>query len=435
MFGVNGVSQWTLALAKQLKRVARLQLKLAYELVSSRHLWQVYLLMILFALYKAQQRASTGKISDAGKKRLKQIRNKRHKVLRDWKRGKLMPRGLSHVRLCSNHPGMKLVPRPQNVLALDGGGIRGVVTCVLLERIIERFPDFMERIDLIAGTSTGGFIAIALASGWSPSEVLEVYEHSSGQIFSNSKRRFVGGFGGATRSKYGTSGKADILDLVCGDQRMSELMKHVVIPVLRVGDNGSYEPIAITNLPKLKPGNPQASIDSPRHCGTMKSENFDYRVADVLMCTSAAPTYFPMYYGCVDGGLFANNPSLIALTKVCEAGVTTPQNLRLLNLGTGSRRLSESAPTADLDWGVLQWGPSLLHMLMESSQSAADYSCRQLLGPRKYYRCDPTVPDEIAIELDAVGSQAALIQFARKVDITELLDWVECEIYSKSPVD
>jgi hypothetical protein len=292
----------------------------------------------------------------------------------------------------------------------------------------------MDRIDLIAGTSTGGFIAIALASGWSPTEVLEVYEHASPQMFSNSKRRVVGGLGGATRSAYGASGKADILDLVCGDQRMSDLMKHVVIPVLRVGDNGSYEPIAITNLPKLRAGNPQASVDSPRHCGAMKSENFDYRTADVLMCTSAAPTYFPMHYGCVDGGLFANNPSLIALTKVCEAGVTTPQNIRLLNLGTGSRRLSEAAPKKDLDWGVIQWAPSLLSMLMESSQSAADYSCRQLLGPRKYYRCDPVCPDEIPMELDSVKSQAALIEFAREFDITDMLAWVEREIYSKCSV-
>jgi patatin-like phospholipase/acyl hydrolase len=84
----------------------------------------------------------------------------------------------------------------------------------------------MEHVDLIAGTSTGGFNALALASGWSPDEALQAYEITGWQIFSNNKRRVVSGLAGACRAKYGQSGKALALHLMFGDKRLSDLRKH-----------------------------------------------------------------------------------------------------------------------------------------------------------------------------------------------------------------
>jgi len=62
------------------------------------------------------------------------------------------------------------------ILSLDGGGIRGYLTILLLERLEEKCPGFLEQIDLFAGASTGSIIALALAHGKSPTEVRKLYE-------------------------------------------------------------------------------------------------------------------------------------------------------------------------------------------------------------------------------------------------------------------
>ena len=65
--------------------------------------------------------------------------------------------------------------RPYRILSLDGGGARGVVTTVILERILKEYPLFLNDIDMIAGTSAGGILALLLASGYSPKECTDLY--------------------------------------------------------------------------------------------------------------------------------------------------------------------------------------------------------------------------------------------------------------------
>jgi hypothetical protein len=170
--------------------------------------------------------------------------------------------------------------------------------------------------------------------------------------------------------------------------------------VLRVGENSSYKPVIVNNLPVVNnlPGR-GVSKSSARREGnnephersrasrggarpSFDSETHDFMISDVLISTTAAPTYFPSYCGTVDGGVFANNPSLIALTKVCEAGMATPRQVRILSISTGCRpepdsgKVDSAEQPSYQDWGLLQWAPSLVDMLMESSSSASDYACR-----------------------------------------------------------
>ena len=58
-----------------------------------------------------------------------------------------------------------------NILSLDGGGLRGLITSTLLERIAERYPALLDNLDLVVGTSTGGILALALAKGLPPSAI------------------------------------------------------------------------------------------------------------------------------------------------------------------------------------------------------------------------------------------------------------------------
>ena len=61
------------------------------------------------------------------------------------------------------------------ILSLDGGGIRGIITIILMERLLERQPDWLELVDLFAGTSTGGILSLGLASGLKPRELKQLY--------------------------------------------------------------------------------------------------------------------------------------------------------------------------------------------------------------------------------------------------------------------
>jgi patatin-like phospholipase/acyl hydrolase len=69
------------------------------------------------------------------------------------------------------------------ILSLDGGGIRGILTIMLLQRIQQEVPDFLSKVDLIAGTSTGGIVALLLAAGYSPKQCEDMYRWAGPHIF------------------------------------------------------------------------------------------------------------------------------------------------------------------------------------------------------------------------------------------------------------
>ena len=82
---------------------------------------------------------------------------------------------------------MKRSEKKYRILALDGGGIRGLLTAILLERLEKAVPGWLDRVDFLAGTSTGGILALGLAHGVSPSRLRELYEREGPRDF----RRFL----------------------------------------------------------------------------------------------------------------------------------------------------------------------------------------------------------------------------------------------------
>src|SRR5438270_13739741 len=75
---------------------------------------------------------------------------------------------------------------PYHILALDGGGIRGLLTTILLERLEAAVPGFLSHIDLFAGTSTGGILALGLASGITPTAARDLYEGKGPEVSAES---------------------------------------------------------------------------------------------------------------------------------------------------------------------------------------------------------------------------------------------------------
>ncbi len=295
------------------------------------------------------------------------------------------------------------------ILSLDGGGIRGVLTAKLLDRLEAACPGFLAQVDLFAGTSTGGILALGLAAGLTPAEGRRLYETEGGFIFSNSTARAVLELGNLVGPKYDNDNLRRALLDQFADKTLADLPHKVLISSFSV-DNHPADPAAWrTWKPKFFHNYPGPESDGAE------------RMVDVALRTSAAPTYFPMYQEFVDGGVAVNNPSMCALAQALNAptGGQKLDDIRLLSVGTGQR--SQYLTARNVDWGVAEWAPHLVDLLMEGSNGLGDYQCRQVLGGN-YFRLNPVLPE--AIGLDAVDRVADLEAIAEEADLGAAIEWL-----------
>ncbi|MGB8522160.1 MAG: patatin-like phospholipase family protein [Candidatus Acidiferrales bacterium] len=296
------------------------------------------------------------------------------------------------------------------ILALDGGGIRGIYTAVLLNRIAQEVPGFTDRADLLAGTSTGGIIALGLAKGMVPADLVNLYRDNGKTIFSRDLLHEIGDLGNLVGAKYDNTDLIEIIDRTFGDGKLKELLpRHVLIPSFDL-DNKAVPPKLRTWKPKF-----YHNYAGPQSDG-------DENIADVALRTSAAPTYFPVYQGYVDGGVVANNPAMAALAQAID-NVTGGQqlaDLRLFSVGTGLTPVFVSGD--EHNWGLAQWAQILADMMLGGMVGVADYECARLLG-NNYFRLTPILPTPIT--LDDVAKIQDLIDDANQVDIKAAVSWVK----------
>lgn len=172
-------------------------------------------------------------------------------------------------------------PGPKRILALDGGGIRGVLTLGFLEKMEEILrkqhnnPDLLlcDYFDLIGGTSTGSIIAAGLAMGMSAAELKKAY-FELGNIIFGKKKNMLNYL--SKSEKYDAKPLTDALrsfygDVVLGDQ---EKIKTGLCVVTKRADTFSTWPI----------------INHPD--GKYYEENKDFPLWQVVRASTAAPTYF-----------------------------------------------------------------------------------------------------------------------------------------------
>jgi patatin-like phospholipase/acyl hydrolase len=281
--------------------------------------------------------------------------------------------------------------RTVKILAIDGGGIRGIIPATLLAHIesITGRP-IAGLFDLIAGTSTGGILALGLTipktSGarlFSAQNFIEMYEQEGPRIFSRSLCRRIVACNNLTEEKYGAEGIEAVLADYFGDSRLADAITDVLVTSYEIERSFPFF---------FKSSNARERLD------------YDFPARQVARATSAAPTYFePMklpagtntdYYTLIDGGVFANNPAACALV---EARTTYPgaSDFLVVSLGTGvlNRSLSYSATRT---WGVAKWAVPLLDIVFDGVSSTVDYQLRQLLPARdgecqRYYRFQTTL--------------------------------------------
>jgi patatin-like phospholipase/acyl hydrolase len=269
------------------------------------------------------------------------------------------------------------------VLSIDGGGIRGIIAARILMALRKAIGrDLHEMFHLITGTSTGGIIALGIASGvnkgqpFTPADLLQLYLVHGPRIF---KKSWYTPVAELFHSKYAPQALEEVLLTYFGEAEFSCVLTSLLIASY---DLQSQQPFFFKSH--------KIGADP----------NYDWRLTQIARATSAAPTYFPPLhlqckgqdYALIDGGVFANNPAMAAYAEARRICPTATEFL-IVSVGTGDRY--DQIPYARAkDWGLLGWSKQIVPVLMDSVSEAVDYELNWIAGTSaecKYYRLQPAL--------------------------------------------
>jgi uncharacterized protein len=272
------------------------------------------------------------------------------------------------------------VTEPYRILALDGGGLRGIFAAAALTDAEDAYGQaFLDSFDLLVGTSTGGIIALGLASGRTCAEMLEFYRSAGPEIFSKPRRirRLVG-------PKYDRGPLDNLLRQEFGETtRMNDLQKPVCITAHELV-SGTTRVWKDDHSPELRVG------------GNML-------VWKIAAATSAAPTYFaPIQLDVadshVDGGVWGNNPSMVGITEAVRYFGRNLSEIRMLSVGTTSQLLRVTSHAHAARMGLKDWLCIRLDLVQGSSSIANDNQARLLLNEGSYLRLDSESARKIKLD-------------------------------------
>ena len=269
------------------------------------------------------------------------------------------------------------------VLAIDGGGIRGLIPALVLAEIERRTGRrIAEMFDLIAGTSTGGILACGLARrgpdggpAHTAEELADLYVTEGPKIFHQSLVKEVTSVGGLADERYDDAALNAALETYLGDARLKEVLTDVFLTAYDIQDRFAF------------------FFRSSRARG---DDAYDFSLAEAARATSAAPTYFEPVavtdaagertYPLIDGGIYAVNPAMCAYVEVADA----PSELEVLaSLGTGSQTRAYDIDDVK-DWGAIEWAKPVIDMIFDGGADTVDFEAGKLAGER-YMRFQATL--------------------------------------------
>jgi predicted acylesterase/phospholipase RssA len=284
------------------------------------------------------------------------------------------------------------------VLALDGGGIRGLIPAEVLKEIeTHTGRRIADMFDLVAGTSTGGLIALGLtkpdANGkpaFSASDMCDIYLNQGATIFPHSIFQDVKTLHGLADARYPAGPLEGVLAQHFGDTMLSQALTEVVIPSYDISAPGPYF--------------------FKRFYAKNQTERWDTKMALVARATSAAPTYFDPAvipstdghsdHALVDGGTFANNPTLSAYVDALWLKKDIPRVV-VVSIGTGLAPQTPGSGPIPIaandvgDFGLVKWARPLLEVVLDGVPKAVEYQMNAITDASAdlgYYRLQSDLP-------------------------------------------
>jgi len=278
------------------------------------------------------------------------------------------------------------------ILAIDGGGIRGIIPAMVLAEIERRTGRrTTELFDLVAGTSTGGILACALAvpsPRFSAAELVELYTREGPGIFRRSLGKRISSVEGLLEEKYDAEPLRAALGRYLGPARLRDATTPLLIT--------AYE------LERRTPFffRSQRALVDP---------DYDFPMVDVAHATSAAPTYWEPVrlgpYALVDGGVYAGNPAMCGWAEAKD-----PEAV-VISLGCGL----QSRPIHYRDakgWGLVEWARPIIDVVLDGSSHVVEYQLEQVAGAARYVRLQITL-EMASDELDD-ASEENLVRLQRE---------------------
>ncbi|QEG22111.1 CBASS cGAMP-activated phospholipase [Mariniblastus fucicola] len=282
------------------------------------------------------------------------------------------------------------------ILSLIGGGIRGAFVTSYLKELEQKLGrPIADCFDLIAGTSTGGIIAAGLAFGLSADEMHQFYVDYGASIFTERepyrakghsrfwfpamnwifKKRTGGSLDAAFRARYCPHALENSFRKGFGDHTLGDIKcTRLIMPAVNL-TKGEPHVFRSTHLPKAV-------------------HDKDIRIAEAVIATTAAPTYFPHRQigdnAFVDGGVWAADPSMLAIAEAIRiqqfekqqdpAASIVTNDIHLLSVGTGRAEFSLSPPGDDA--GILFWASRIADVMGTSQSQGVHLPLKFFLGDR-----------------------------------------------------
>lgn len=317
------------------------------------------------------------------------------------------------------------------VLAIDGGGIRGLIPAYVLAYLEDRTGrPVAELFDVVAGTSTGAILTLGLAmpslpGGTAPrfgaADLVALYRDEGPEVFRRSWWRRVPGIGFVTdlaAPRYGPKGIEAVLQrrFTHADgshARLSEALVEVLVPSYDLAARSSY--FFKSHLAKI-------------------SQDDDAPMWQVCRAASAAPSYFPpalVEMGShrrvlTDGGVVANNPAVCAYVEALKERFDARPAV-VVSLGTGENTRPIGYREAS-GWGIKGWAVQVMGVLLDGTSDAVDHQLSHLLDHGRYFRFQTRLFDGVRDDMDdaSVRNTAALERAAQRLlmEHTVALDYV-----------
>lgn len=255
-----------------------------------------------------------------------------------------------------------------NILSFDGGGIRGLIAAKIASHLESKIVgNLSDQFDIIAGTSTGGILALGLTIPdendrpmYRADDLMKIYQTRGGDIFKRSFGYRLRSLGGIRNALFPSSGIQKITDEYFGEVRMDKCLTNTLITSYGIGGD---HPVYFSNIKALH-----------------YPYSWNYYMKTVAQATGAAPVFFnPVVvtndnnesYTLIDGGIVRNNPTGAAVLHA-KKYYPNAKSFNIISIGTG-RVLTSTNPKEAKNSGLYKWGPKLLEYIMDGTSETTHH--------------------------------------------------------------